>query len=109
MHGIPVRSVDGIKLKQLMVNLLQKNSNIFSIVVCISEKGCYLCIPLRRRRLFLEGFRFGSGWFSGPLFGGRAAEKKLKINFAGMEKVLTFAVPNETGSVRHPRRDARGI
>jgi len=25
------------------------------------------------------------------------AGKKLKINFAGMKKVLTFAVPNETG------------
>src|SRR5690606_15209451 len=109
MHGIPVRSVDGIKLKQLMVNLLQKNSNIFSIVVCISEKGCYLCIPLRRRRLFLEGFRFGSGWFSGPLFGGRAAEKKVENKFCGNGKGSYLCSPKRNRFIRHPRRDARGI
>ena len=47
--------------------------------------------------MFLEGFRFVSGFFGPFVFTVRAPGKKLKINFAGKEKVLTFAVPNETG------------
>jgi len=96
-------------LKALGVSLLQKSVNIFFIDVCIKGKGCYLCIPLRRRRLFLEGFRFVSGCCWGYWLAVRWDGKKLKINFAGKEKVLTFAVPNETGFIRTRGAMLRGI
>ena len=36
------------------------------------------------------------------------AGKKVKINFAGLKKVLTFAVPNENRVTPVRRRDAAG-
>jgi len=33
-------------------------------------------------------------------------DKKLQINFAGVGKVSTFAVPNKTGAKKSRRRDA---
>lgn len=50
-------------LKALKIRLLQKSVNIFPLSICIKGKGYYLCIPLRRRRLFLEVFGLFSGLF----------------------------------------------
>src|SRR5690606_4806919 len=69
----------------------------------------YLCIPLRRRRLFLEVFGLFSGLFIVCCWAGFSGKKKLKINLRVREKLLTFAVPNETGLIRTCGAMLRGI